>query len=102
MYMSLLTSMIVNKDKMDRERRNLVMIKIKKNLLTTASLLAITSALSSNALANLAKSDGNGPILLQNGNIPINTSLAVAWQAHDSLALDHIEPINVGGAGATN
>lgn len=101
MYMSLLTSMIVNKDKMDRERRNLVMIKIKKNLLTTASLLAITSALSSNALANLAKSDGNGPILLQNGNIPINTSLAVAWQAHDSLALDHIEPINVGGAGAT-
>lgn len=76
------------------------MIKMKKGFLTTASLLAISAGLSTNAFANLAKSNGNGVILLEDGARATNTILGEIWNPHDSLALDHSEIIQSGGAGA--
>ncbi len=97
----ILTSILLIKTR-QTEKEDLVMIKIRKSFLATASLLAITTGLNTNTIAaNLVKSDGGGAILLQNAVVPVNTNSVAPWLPDDSLALDHSEAIRTGGIGAT-
>ncbi len=70
-----------------------------RNILTTTSALAVIAGASSNAMAALKTTDGNGNATLSDGNPVVNIAGGGNWALNDSFAFNHANNLTIGTNG---